>query len=215
MPGVAHTRRPGAPSAGIPTGFFDLAHTQRAHRAFGADPVPDEVVARILAAAVCAPSAENAQPWEFVVVRDVRLREAIGELTARVWTSGAREAVAGTLSPTLLADVDAGARGGVANAPVLVVVCAHLRRCRPDTVGSSIFPAVQNILLGAAASGLGAALTTLPTVADGPLSELLGLPAEVRPVAVVPLGHPARPLGPPRRDPFEHHTHRDRYGTPW
>jgi hypothetical protein len=43
----------------------------------------------------------------------------------------------------------------------------------------------------------------------------VGLPGHVVPVAVVPLGRPARPLGPPRRDPFARHAHRETYGTPW
>jgi len=47
------------------------------------------------------------------------------------------------------------------------------------------------------------------------LRALLALPEPVVPVAVVPLGHPARPLGPPRREPFSEHTHRERYGESW
>jgi hypothetical protein len=47
------------------------------------------------------------------------------------------------------------------------------------------------------------------------LRELVGLPDHVVPQVVVPLGHPAMELGPPRREPFAEHTHRERYGTPW
>jgi nitroreductase len=82
------------------------------------------------------------------------------------------------------------------------------------TVGSSIFPCVQNMLLAAAALGLGSALTTLGAHADE-LRALLALPEHVEPSAVIPLGVPARPLGPPRREPVAEHMHRDRYGTTW
>jgi nitroreductase len=115
----------------------------------------------------------------------------------------------------MLADVDQGATGGVAAAPVLVVVCADTDRGLEVTVPSSIFPAVQNLLLAATALGLGSALTTITTSFRGELQALLGLPQPVWPVAVVPIGYPARPLGPPRREPFAAHTHRERYDEPW
>jgi len=83
-------------------------------------------------------------------------------------------------------------------------------------MGESIFPAVQNLLLAASAVGLGSAMTTLPVVGDTTeLRELLGLPDEVLPMAVVPLGWPARPLGPPKRQPLAEKAHRETYGTPW
>ncbi len=115
----------------------------------------------------------------------------------------------------LLAEVDRGATGGVAAAPVNVVVCADTERGLEATVPSSIFPAVQNLLLAATALGLGSALTTITTSFRSQLAVLCDLPAHVVPVAVVPVGWPARPLGPPRREPFARHTHRDRYGNEW
>ena len=66
---------------------------------------------------------------------------------------------------------------------------------------SSIFPAIQNLLLAAGALGLGSALTTIATAFADELRDAVGLPETVVPVAVVPLGVPARPLGPPRREP--------------
>ena len=195
--------------------FFEVVHTQRAARTFLPDDVDDATVARILTAATHAPSAENSQPFVFVVVRDQALRTAIGELTARLWQGGAGELEAGRLSPGFWRDVDRGAMGGVAAAPVLVVVCGDTRLTYPQSMGASVFPAVQNLLLAAHALGLGSTLTTLPVVADGELGAPLDLPAEVVPVAVVPLGHLPAPLGPPRRRPISEKAHRDRYGTPF
>jgi nitroreductase len=80
---------------------------------------------------------------------------------------------------------------------------------------ASIFPAVQNLLLAAHALGLGSTLTTLPTLGGNELTGILRLPPEVVPVAVVPLGHLAKPLGPPRRHPISAKAHLDRYGTPF
>jgi nitroreductase len=195
--------------------FFAVVTRQRACRAFSADPVADDDVARVLAAATHAPSAENRQPWEFVVVRDADARAAIGDLTRRAWEAHGRAFSETRLTPKLLAEVERGATGGIAAAPVQIVVCADLERGLEVTVASSIFPAVQNLLLAATALGLGSALTTITTTFAKELVALLGLPATVVAVAVVPLGWPARPLGPPRREPFAAHTNRERYGNAW
>lgn len=198
-----------------PSAFLDLVTRQRAHRAFEPEPVGEETIAFLIEAAVRAPSAENRQPWEFVVVRDADTRERIGELTAKAWDSGARSQSEKRLDADLLAEVDAGARGGISAAPVLIVVCADTNRCHPATIGSSIFPAVQNLLLAATSLGLGSALTTLTTVLGDELSGLIGLPNHVRPVAVVPVGTPARRLGRSKREPFASRTHDGKFGVGW
>ena len=133
------------------------------------------------------------------------VREAVGALHTE-----------SRLDEALLREVDRGiAGGGYRGAPVLVVVGVDTERCLTATIASSIFPATQNLLLAATALGLGSALTTLTTAYADELSALLALPSSVAPQIIVPLGHPARPLVPPRREPFATHTHRDRYGTPW
>ena len=195
--------------------FFEVVRQQRACRTFRPDAVADDLVEQVLEAATFAPSAENSQPWVFVVVRDDGLRARIGDLTRRAWRGGARSHSESRLSPQLLADVDRGAEGDVSAAPVLVVVCGDAQRTHEAAIPASIFPAVQNLLLAADAVGLGAALTTLPTALAVELRELLALPDHVRPLAVVPLGHPAGALGPPRREPVADHAHRDRYGSRW
>jgi nitroreductase len=195
--------------------LFAIVHSQRACRAFSDDPVEDDLVARVLDAATFAPSAENRQPWEFVVVRDAQTRSRLGDLTRRAWEAGGRDFASTRLDAKLMSDVDAGATGGVAAAPVMIVVCADTDRGLVQTVPSSIFPATQNLLLAATALGLGSALTTITTAFAAEMRVLLGLPEHVVPVAVVPIGRPARALGPPRREPFATHTHRERYGTRW
>jgi nitroreductase len=195
--------------------FFAVVKRQRACRVFSDDDVYDPEIASLLEAATHAPSAENRQPWEFVIVRDAAARTAIGDLTRRAWESHGRAFSETRLEPKLLADVDAGATGGTAAAPVHIVVCADIERGLEATVPSSIFPAVQNLLLAATALGLGSALTTITTSFRAELAALLSLPEHVVPVAVVPVGHPAKPLGRPRRERFEDHTHREQYGSAW
>jgi nitroreductase len=195
--------------------FFDVVARQRAYRAFSPDPVDDDAIGRILAAATFAPSAENKQPWEFVVVRDTATRAALGDLSRRAWESHGRAFSESRLTPKMLAEVDRGATGGVADAPVNIVVCADIQRGLEITIPSSIFPAVQNLLLAATALGLGSALTTISTGFRAEMQAILGLPDHVVPVALVPVGHPVQPLGPPRRAPFAERTHRERYDQSW
>lgn len=195
--------------------FFDVVHTQRAARSFLPDDVDDETVARVLTAATHAPSAENSQPFVFVVVRDATLRARIGEVTARLWQGGARALEEQRLPPAVLHDVHQGAMGGIAAAPVLVVVCGDTRLVFPQAIDASVFPAIQNLLLAAHALGLGSTLTTLPVLGGDELPDLLGLPDQVVPLAVVPLGHLPTPLGKPRRRPVSEKAHLDRYGNPF
>jgi nitroreductase len=200
---------------------LDLLTSQRACRRYAADPVPDTDLAAILEAATHAPSAENRQPWVFVVVRDPQVRAAVDDLTRRVGEGGARDLAA----PAFVEAVDAfvgnghggqGGHGGYGGAPVLVVVASDGRDGSPPSLlASSVFPAVQNLLLAAAALGYGSTMATLAAAAPAELASVVGLPDGVRPFAVVPIGRPARPLGPPRRQPVTEVAHLDRFGTPF
>lgn len=192
--------------------FFDVVTGQRACRRYAPDPVPAGHIARMLDAAVHAPSAENAQPWVFVVVRDARQRRRIADLTRRLWDAGAAQQSRPRLTAGLFADVDGAIRSGFGGAPVLIVVAGDGRDATTRRMlGASIFPAVQNLLLAATALGYGSALTTLTTVAAAELRAVVELPEGIEPLAVVPIGRPAHPLGPPRREPAAGKTYLDRY----
>lgn len=195
--------------------FFDVVVHQRACRDFTDEPVPDDDLERMLTAATHAPSGENTQPWVFVVVRDGDIRARLVELTKRVWSVARGEAMS-RLDERLAAEVDSGFERGFGGAPVLIVVSADTSTgVHPRALPSSIFPAIQNLLLAANALGYGSALTTLTAAAGDELRTIVELPAHVVPVAVVPVGRPARPLARPRRRPAADTTHRDRFGNPW
>lgn len=193
-----------------------LLRAQRGCRSFTTEPVDDADVEAILEAATHAPSAENRQPWVFVVVRDAAVRDAIAALTRRVWEGGAREHSLRSLDDRLFTAVDTFFAGGYGGAPVLVVVAGDGRGGESAALlASSIFPATQNLLLAAAALGYGSSMTTLAAQVPDALGEILGLPAGVRPFAVVPIGRPTAPLGPPRRRPVPEVAHLDRFGVPF
>jgi nitroreductase len=192
--------------------FFDVVHRQRACRNFSSDAVDDSVLEKVLDAATFAPSAENKQPWVFVVVKEEQTRARMAELTRQVWQGGARAYEEKHLDARILADVDKGITEGFARAPVVVVVCGDAEHSFEQTLPSSVFPATQNLLLAATAVGLGSALTTLATAMAKELTETLELPEHVKPMAVVFLGWPAKKLGPPKRISYREKTHLDRHG---
>ena len=194
--------------------FFELAHRQRAHRFLEPDEVPDADIDKILDAAIRAPSGQNTQPWQFVVVQDAQVRRTIADATRDAWVGFAREYSRPEVDTYQWSDTDKWAMESLADAPVIIVVCGDAQAMDAGLLGSSIFPAAQNILLGALALGYGSLLSTLPTFAPV-IGEALGLPAHLIPMAVIPIGRPARRLGPPRRVPFTDKTHRDRFGQPW
>lgn len=196
-------------------GFFEVVCNQRAHRALLPEPVPEALIERILEAGTHAPSAKNTQPWRFVVVQDPALRAQIGACARAAWEGFAR-ATHDDFSDPIFQDVDRWAMGGLAEAPVIIVLCGDTQVLPLEQMGSSIYPAAQNILLAAAALGLGSLMSSLPLYApDGAFAKLLGLPAHIVPLATLPIGHPARKLGRPRRRPIAELTSRDRFGNRW
>jgi len=197
-------------------GALEVMLQQRACRAYRPEPVPDRDLHAMLEVATHAPSAENRQPWVFVVVRDPVARTAIVELTRDVWLGGARAHADGSLVPRFLREVDEFVASGYGGAPTLVVVAGDSRAGIPTAVlASSVYPAVQNLLLAASALGYGSSMTTLAAQAPDALATIVGLPSGVRPFAVVPLGRPVGPLGPPRRRPVSEVAHADRFGVPF
>jgi nitroreductase len=194
-------------------------HAQRACRRFDPDgKVLDADLERILESAVHAPSAENTQPWSFVVVRNEETRAQLADWWTETWNAGGGDFIRQSLDDkVLVADLEYGFnRGGFAAAPVVVVVCADTERVQEIYAPSSIYPAVQNLLLAAADLGYGSCLTTgLTTFGVDRVREKLQLPDTLLPMAAVYLGKSARKLAPPRRRPAASVTHREQFGNPW
>ncbi len=96
-------------------------------------------------------------------------------------------------------------------APVWIVPCL----AGPRGSGSSIFPAVQNILLAARAVGLGATLTTLYLMHEKATEAAMGIPEGQHSYAILPIGFPAGKFGPVRRAPLAEVVFEDRWGQAW
>lgn len=192
-------------------GLFEAIHTQRAIRYFKPDPVPRELLDKILEAASKAPSGTNRQMWHFVIVQDAELRRKLADFYRRAGR---------TALPNLqwLADVNPRILRSATHlvehmddAPVLLLACIEHGGSTNLTTGSSIYPAVQNILLAARGLGLASALTTFHKQYEDEVKALLGIPDNVETAALLPIGYPAEGAryGPTRRKPLDEVTHWD------
>jgi nitroreductase len=201
------------------TELREVMRAQRACRRFDPDgKVLDSDIEQMLQSAVHAPSAENTQPWSFVVVRAADSRRLLADWWTETWNAGGGDFIKQSLDDqALVDDLEYGFnRGGFAAAPVVIVVCADTDRVPEIYAPSSIYPAVQNLLLAAADLGYGSCLTTgLTTFGVDRVRERLALPGTLLPMAAVYLGPPAKKLSPPRRRPALDVTYREKFGVTW
>jgi nitroreductase len=216
--------------------LYEVMRCAPSTRDFTDEPVSREALERVLDNARFAPSGGNRQGWRVIVVTDPAIRRRLRELYQEPWDAymiktGGRAAL------------DAGEASGLSEGRLLMLrgadeyarrfdqVPVHLLPCvdigalaitdealdRPSIVGgASIYPFVQNVLLGLRHEGLGAAFTTLLVPAEAEIRELLSIPVEMALAGHISVGHRADPW--PRklsRRPVAEFAYGDRYGEPW
>lgn len=209
-------------------GVFETIYSMRAMRRLRSDPVPLEMIRKILDAGIRAPSGMNFQAWEFIILqnRDNKkffqehyyqaLLERLGEQHVGSWSPEDQSPQARLLRPAIhLAE-------HMHEVPILLLVCGkrdwpfvvpkekRLGKAPPSY--GSVFPCVQNILLACRALGLGASLTTMHQMFEGELCQRIGIPEEYGIVAVIPIGFPEGKFGPVKRRPAPEVTHFDQWG---
>lgn len=202
------------------TDLMSLLLSRRSVRRFKADPPPRAAIERLVEAAVTAPSASNKQPWRFVIVTR---RDAIDRMAAAVRESVER--VAGHVEPD---SVDAFRAYGdyftrFENAPVVIAALWRPLTVLSNLVDNKLAPddrarieamergsglmgvamAIENLLLMAHASGLGASGMTGPLVAADRLREILEVPPSWEIAALVPVGVPDEDPPPTQRKPAD------------
>lgn len=211
------------------TDVFHIMYTCRSMRRLKPDPVPDELIYKVLDAGIRAPSGGGVQAWRFVVVTEPEIKQKIAEIYLRGWRiAETRYAEAGASLET-----DGNMRAArylaehLAEAPVLLFACLRARKIHQERlaapnatnfvriIGGSIYPAVQNILLACRTLGLGATLTSITTQYEEEVREILGLPDFLSTYAMIPIGYPMGKFGPVTRTPVEQVTWRNQYGTPF
>ena len=170
---------------------FEAIKGRRSIRAFKPTPVNDKDLKKILEAGISAPSAGNCQPWEFVVVRDEKIKE---DLVRAAW-----------------------GQSFIAEAPVVIVVCANIPRTagRYGERGEELYSiqdtaaATQNIHLAAYALGYGTCWVGAFDEKDA--AKAIHVPPNIRPLAIIPVGKPAEKPSPPPRIPLSKIVHEDRF----
>ncbi|HKC49160.1 MAG TPA: nitroreductase family protein [Myxococcota bacterium] len=213
--------------------LYEAMSSCRAVRRLRPDPIPDEVLARLVQAAVWAPTGGNVQPWRVILVREASAKQRLGALYAQAW-GGYSSQLRKTLAPlpderrapherTLLAGDYLAAHFD--ETPVIAIFCFDPKQMaitdagleRPSVVGGgSVYPAVQNFLLAARSEGLGCVLTTLLCQHEVAVKALLAIPDGWGTCAAIPLGYPLRKgHGPLSRRPVDKLAYADRWGAPY
>ncbi len=223
-------------------GLFEAMYMARAMRRLKPDPVPESVLTKVLDAAIRAPSGGNAQNWAFIVVRDAAQRQKLAAVyrkasdeVAAIYAARGRPAHQTEEQYRRMIEAGAWLWDHIGDAPVLLVPCLRRRDMPPrDSLppsvaarydahlayqeqirGSSIYPAIQNIVLACRALGLGTLITTNYILYEDEVRSLLGLPDDVFTFALMPIGYPRGRYGPLSRRPVSEVAFADSWGRPW
>jgi len=205
--------------------LFDIMYSMRAMRRLKPDPVPDDLIIKILDAGIHAPNGGNNQTWHFVVLKDMAIKKAV-----QVWYKKALDEIIGPRYASSLpppgSDTARYHRQHLAveyltdhfhEAPVWIVCC--VKHSSPAiskaSDGASIYPAVQNMMLATRALGLGTNLTTRHLLFKEESEKALQLPDNVSSFAILPIGYPMGNFGPVSRGDLRDFVSFDRVGEPW
>ena len=196
--------------------FYAIHHT-RAMRRFKSDPIPDEVLEKLLDAANQGPTGSNKQNARWIVVSDPAQKQKLADLNRAAADNyiGSPTAIAPDMRGIVRAVM--WQRDHFHEIPALLVPCLEFDAPPADTwragalSGGSIWPGVQNLLLAARALGLGAAITTFGLSERPAAKAVLGLPDTVEPYAIIPIGYPTGNFGPVTRKPLSEIVHYDRW----
>jgi nitroreductase len=203
---------------------LDTMATTRAVRRYRDEPVPTGDLNRILFAATRAPSGSNRQGFRFMVLRDgpraIQAKALIGGAARDIWS--AKRAADGYDSGSGADQSSPKARMAATMErfverfeaiPVVILVGAARHRPGPEeTIGASIYPACQNLLLAARTLGYGGVMMTWHRAVEAELREVLDIPDDVFLAATVTLGVPEGGHGPVRRMPVQAFVYEDRWG---
>ena len=196
--------------------LFETLHTLRAIRRYKPDPVPDDALRQVLDAAIRAPSGGNSQPWAFLVLKDPQVKQQIGVYYKRAWDDSNLTRYTTDPDPSRAHTYRTAAylAEHMGEAPVLILACIRHDGSPGNLLrGSSIYPAVQNLMLAARGLGLGTVITSFHRRYEEEIKALLGIPEDVETAALIPMGYPTEGtrFGPTNRRPIEELTFLDRW----
>lgn len=178
--------------------FWGAIRGRRSLRRYAAQPVPAELVERLLEAAHWAPSAHNRQPWRFVLLHDLATRRRLADAMAANWQA---DLLADGVDPALVSRRAAISIERISTAPLAILPCLDLdsldrysdpqRQQREWQMGvQSVALACQNLLLAAHHHGLAACWMCAPIFCPELVQAILDLPALLEPQALLTIGYP-------------------------
>jgi nitroreductase len=195
--------------------LFDALTHMRAMKRLKPDPVPEELLRKVVEYATHAPSGLNAYNLRYIVVRDREKKAAIGRMYRQAWNEYV--AHSSSIPAGQTAEVVERTNKAVTwqanhlhEVPALIFVCmAGIRAglSHPTFArgaNGQAWVAIQNLMLACRGMGLGAAITTLHLEHEKEIDELLGIPEDSASFAMVPVGYPMGKFGPTRGVPVEH-----------
>lgn len=199
--------------------LFDIMFTTRAMRRLKPDPVPPELIEKILRAGQAAPNGGNTQQWGFLVVDDPAIKKQVQVYYQRAYEEFAK----GFYAQHMATQPEGPERDKLERQQAAVVHLTHHLHEVPVWIvvcsgggkgnGASVYPAVQNMLLAARALGLGSTLTARHMAFGDEVDAIFGLPEGISSFALLPIGYPEGKFGPVARKPIEDFVYRNRWGT--
>jgi len=169
--------------------ILEIIRRRKSIREYREDPIPEDVLFRVLEAARLAPSGKNLQPWKFIIVRDKRLRMKLAQASNRQYF--------------------------MAEAPVVIVACGFPDKCysRMGRYMKSwpvdVAIALEHLILQAEEENLGTCW--IGAFEEKEVKSILGIPEEVRVLALTPLGYPAATPPSRKRKDLEEIISYDKY----
>ncbi len=193
--------------------LLELMRHQGTARHLRLDSVSDEHLEKILQAARWAPSGANTQPWDFVIVKDSRIKEKIAQIFASTYEKAKR------MDKKFPYHDPKGLHSRFTTPPVLIAVCADSRLMkaypkvsyREEILNVSMGVAIQNMMLAANALGLALSWGTLDTLKRDKLRKLLGVPTSIRVLEALQLGYPTKRVRPSYRRSYRDFTHSNKF----
>ena len=202
-------------------GLFEVMFSCRAMRRIKPDPVPEELLRKLVESGNQAPTGSNVQNVRWVVVRDPETKRLLAEENRKHITAYMAADPVVELPHQSQAKRDRMREAVIwqmehmHEIPALVIACLEFPEPQSDAAraggGGYVWPAVQNVLLAARALGLGATPTTLGLRDRARVKEILGLPDTVEAYCLLPVGYPMGNFGPVTRLPVEETVHWDQW----
>jgi F420 biosynthesis protein FbiB-like protein len=200
--------------------LHDVIRQRRSVRKYLSKEVPRELVLEVLEAAGWAPSAHNSQPWRFIIMEDHEIKQKLSKKLADEWAADfVKEGL--IVDPKLRIEREER----FAKAPALILACLTMDGLRKfpdeqrqsverDLAVESLGAGLQNLLLAAHATGLGACWFCAPAFAKKTVRKVLSIPEEVEPSALIIIGYPTETPKPPQRKKLGTYCFIDNWGNP-